>query len=399
MHVLRQKGRGRKKKKSRKKHLPRSPRPQQGCRRLCDHQRQVPVVRIPVMMQRQVPTVHSFMLPVQFLDTVLDMPVVVLRQVLRSLVPKTVVFPQLQSIGGRLPSFVPQRQIPMVQTVQQTTEIPQMPFVFRWSMPLLCRFCASQVVYLRTQRTAWFDSGYMRCVSLRSVSFSTCMVDCGTSGRFSTCSSSAFAWFNSEYKFMRPSTWLVFLVTMHLALYSFVVLRPLMLDIMAGMDHVAGLPGHDAPRAVFLRCPQAQDARLHGRHGPRRFTGAVLGQGSLLARCCVMCGASVQTVLYTVWRFRSCSSSWSSTLPFYAQWQSPMVLFAQKTIEIPQFVFGGRCPCLQVFHRCNRGWTVQTHSCSRCHSALCRPASSTGAVCEKTVEIPLLLLHAGFAVH
>ena len=104
-------------------------------------------------------------------------------------------------------------------------------------MPLLCRSCGSQVVYLRTQRTAWFDSGYMRCVSLRSISFSTCIgVDYGSSGRFSTFSFSAFAWFNSEYKFMRQSTWLVFLVTLHLVLYSFVVLRPLMLDIMAGMD-------------------------------------------------------------------------------------------------------------------------------------------------------------------
>ena len=46
------------------------------------------------------------------------------------------------------------------------------------------------------------------------------LVDYGSSGRFSTCSFSAFAWFHSEYKF----TWLVFLVTMHLALYSFVVL-------------------------------------------------------------------------------------------------------------------------------------------------------------------------------
>ena len=55
--------------------------------------------------------------------------------------------------------------------------------------------------------------------------------------------------------------------------------------------------------------------------------------------------------------------------PFRCAGQFPMVLFAQKTIEIPQFVFGGRCPCLQVFHRCSRGWTVQTHSCSRCRSA------------------------------
>ena len=28
------------------------------------------------------------------------------------------------------------------------------------------------------------------------------------------------------------------------------------------------LAGHDAPRAGFLRCPQAPDARRHGRHGP-----------------------------------------------------------------------------------------------------------------------------------
>ena len=98
----------RKRKKRRKRKLPKAgcrlfpP----GCRRLCDHQRQVPAVSpqtlgIPVTMQRQVPTVHSFMLPVQFLDTVLDMPVVVLRQVPGLMVQKTVVRPQLQSIEGR----------------------------------------------------------------------------------------------------------------------------------------------------------------------------------------------------------------------------------------------------------------------------------------------------------
>ena len=33
----------------------------------------------------------------------------------------------------------------MVQTIQQTTEIPQMSFVFRWSMPLLsCHTCCCQ---------------------------------------------------------------------------------------------------------------------------------------------------------------------------------------------------------------------------------------------------------------
>ena len=91
----------RRKKKRKKKKLPRAPRPRLGCRRLCDHQRQVPAVRIPVMMQRQVPTVHLFMLPVQFLDTFLDMPVLVLRQVPGLMVQKTVDSSQLQSIAGR----------------------------------------------------------------------------------------------------------------------------------------------------------------------------------------------------------------------------------------------------------------------------------------------------------
>ena len=60
--------------------LPRCTFPRQSCRRLCDHQRQDPTVSqtlgIPVVMQRQVSKVHSFMLPVQFLVTVLDMSVV-----------------------------------------------------------------------------------------------------------------------------------------------------------------------------------------------------------------------------------------------------------------------------------------------------------------------------------
>ena len=61
-------------------------------------------LRIPVVTQRQVPTVHSFMFPVQFLDMVLDMPIEVPRQLLGSMVQKTVV-PQLPSIEGRRHSF------------------------------------------------------------------------------------------------------------------------------------------------------------------------------------------------------------------------------------------------------------------------------------------------------
>ena len=92
--LRRRRERRKKRKKQRKKKLPRALRPR--CRRPCVHQRQIPAVRSSVVTQRQVPTVHSFMLPVQFLDTVFDMPVVVLRQV-----PITVVRPQLPSIVGR----------------------------------------------------------------------------------------------------------------------------------------------------------------------------------------------------------------------------------------------------------------------------------------------------------
>ena len=76
-----------------------------------------------------------------------------------------------------------------------------------------------------------------------------------------------------------------------------------------------------------LLCLQAQDARLHGRHGLQdswSFTGAVLGQGFLHARCCATCGVLVQTLQY--WRFRSCSSSRSSSLPVDTQRQIPIVL-------------------------------------------------------------------------
>ena len=72
-------------------------------------------------------------------------------------------------------------------------------------------------------------------------------------------------------------------LTLSLARCSSWCLRPQMPVIMAGLDH----------RTVW------------------RFTGAVLGQGFLHARCCAT-SVVVQTVLYTVWRFRTCSSSRSS---------------------------------------------------------------------------------------
>ena len=56
----------------------------------------------------------------------------------------TVDSPQLQFIAGRRHLDM-QRQIPMVQTVQQTTEIPQMPFVFKCRCPC----CAGRACHTR----------------------------------------------------------------------------------------------------------------------------------------------------------------------------------------------------------------------------------------------------------
>ena len=51
-------------------------------------------------------------------------------------------------------------------------------------------------------------------------------------------------------------------------------------DTCSTSVYLAGLPGHDAPRAVFLRCPQAPDARHHGRYGQegQSMTGAAVPQ-------------------------------------------------------------------------------------------------------------------------
>ena len=132
----------RRKKKRKKKKLPRAPRPRQGCRRLCDHQRHVPAVRIAVVTQRQVPTVHLFMLPIQFLDKVLDMPAVVLRQVLRSMVQKTVESPQLHFIDGRRHSLSFRRgRSSWSRLFSGSSRFRSCRSFFRWSMSLLCWSC------------------------------------------------------------------------------------------------------------------------------------------------------------------------------------------------------------------------------------------------------------------
>ena len=126
----------RKKKKRRKKRLPRSPRPRPRPR--CPASWSVWIRRTLCRVSMAALVVDSGICMCGRCARVSQ------RQCYGQTVQNSVLVPQLSFIG--VASFVPQRQIPMVQTVQLTTEIPQMPFVFRWSMPLLCIFCASQVL-------------------------------------------------------------------------------------------------------------------------------------------------------------------------------------------------------------------------------------------------------------
>ena len=95
----------------------------------------------------------------QFIDRVLDFPVVQRgRGPHSATVQKTNLIPQVQFLSKVVaPVFcsklwlfrsccssavvviplVPQRQIPMVLTIQQPMEFPQLQYVARWSMPLL----------------------------------------------------------------------------------------------------------------------------------------------------------------------------------------------------------------------------------------------------------------------
>ena len=81
----------------------------------------VEVVDIPVVSQRQVPTVLSFVLQVLFLEVV-DMPIVVQRQVHAAAVCRQ----------GLIP-VVAQRQIPMVPSVRRPSRFRSCSPLTRWS--------------------------------------------------------------------------------------------------------------------------------------------------------------------------------------------------------------------------------------------------------------------------
>ena len=128
----------RRKKKRMKRKFPRASLPR--CGRPCEHQRQVLQSKEFVLIVPQI----------QFISRVWGIPVVQQRQVPTVLghgqcvvrwCRKLSLFRSCSSSTVVDIPFVPQRQILLVQTTQQTTEIPQLLFDFRWSLPLLCRSC------------------------------------------------------------------------------------------------------------------------------------------------------------------------------------------------------------------------------------------------------------------
>ena len=177
------------------------------------------------------------------------------------------------------------------------------------------------------------------------------------------------AWHHGQYG---PEGLVCLYFTLSLVLCSSCCLRPKMLVLMAGMDH----------RTVW------------------RFTGAVFGQGFLHARHCSTCGVMVQTVQYTVWRLRGCSSSQSVDSLSIRSGSSHGPVCSNNHRGSPVRIWC-RCPCCWFSTGAVVEKTVEIPQLQPVDAwpRLFRPASSTGVVCEKTVEIPLLLLHAGFAVH
>ena len=115
------------------------------------------------------------------------------RQGCGQIVQNTVLVPQLHFIEGRLPPFVPQRQIPMVLPVQITIETPQLQSV-RWSVPLLCRSC-----HARCRLTVAHGSDTAELRRCRSCSSSV----------FWTWSSTSLSWCRDSFPWSCSGRWCV----------------------------------------------------------------------------------------------------------------------------------------------------------------------------------------------
>ena len=306
------------------------------------------------MMQRLLPTVHSFILPVQLLDKVLDVPVVVLRQVRGFMVQKTVVVPQLQFIVGRRHFFRAADADPHGPVCSADHGDYTVAAYFGGRCPCCagsCRFSGAAVE---------------KTLALPQLQLVEKSVDSGlfwvmTSGNVPVFSA---YWFNTGY--MSASVyggfWKIFTYFLRQGgpripksmpgavhprisaqclvrqwihawrrdmysagitgdsaprtVFSFLVRRPMMLDIMAVLDqkdscsdmYNAGFAGCNAPLAVFLSW-QAHDVLHHGRYGPEgQFRHGAFDQTAENCGVLRSCSPSRSS---TSLSFRRGRSSWS----------------------------------------------------------------------------------------
>ena len=173
----------------------------------------------------------------------------------------------------------------MVQAIHQTTEILQLLFDFRWSMPLLCGLCCFSFAAVETflalpqlQLVEKSSPVFPDCSKLRT--FRSCSSSTSSSTSLS-CRKRRSSWsrlFSRLQSFHSCSTFQVLDAPVVLVvLCSSWLLQAKIFGILAGMDqkdsycgmYNTGYAGYDAPRAVFRPGLQAHAARHHGLFGPK----------------------------------------------------------------------------------------------------------------------------------
>ena len=165
----------------------------------------------------------------------------------------------------------------------------------------------------------------------------------------------------------------------------------------------AGFSGYDAPRAVFLRCPQAPDACHHGLYGPEGMLRVAVQKTAGFPQLLFLAGRRhlfryAEAVPYGPGCSADHSESpvvhiwWLMSLFVRSCWFSVVVWF--KTVEIPQCCsssspswYRGRShgpDCTSDHRHC----TIAVHGDRR--PCCAGRESSTCAVVEKTVVLPRL---------
>ena len=222
--------------------------------------------------------------------------------------------------------FVPQRQILLVQTIQQTTEFLQLLYVSGGR----CLCCAGRACHATlVSTTAVCAQGWLCWLRCASAVFLLVVAgqDLRHLGRYDQTDSCSGMYKAGIAVDIAPR-----------AVFSSLFRRPMMRGIIAFTDqkdscsdiYIAGIAGDNAPRAVFLGW-QAHDIQHHGRYVPRRT----------VATWCHDCRK--------LRSLRSCSPSRSSSSLSFRRGRSPWSRLFSRPLCFTSCcsISGGRCPVVQ----------------------------------------------------